>query len=1100
MAKLKDDHIRWILEVDAKGVQGEIQKLSSVSVQLTKKNKELSIELKAAEKAMNSAEKAMLRLEAAGKTTTKEYERAKVSFVQNAEAVETFRKEIDNNTKAIKANNKAIDEKIKTMKLEDMTMRQLQQRAKNLQGQLNNTAKSTSPEAYAQLEKELSEVNKRMNVLRGTSDNLSKSFKGGLLLLAGALAIKAFQWLKNMAQAAKEFVLEGVKMASVAEGITKAFDRRFSNSLLKELREETKGLLNDVSLMQAAVRADNFNIPVEKLGSLLKFAQQRAQETGESVDYLTKSIIDGLGRKSSLVLDNLNISPAELRKEIDITKDFTLAALNIINRELEKQGDLALTSQDKAVQSAVKWENAQKKVGDAFLGIRNIWSSLSGAIADWISDFAENGIPKIVKGVQNVINAFISLYNHSMLVRGVLQTIGSVITSLQEMVKTFVAHAGQAFVGLGKIIKSAVTLDFDGIKKAYLETMEDMQKSTLTAKENIQKSWKDTFQQTMNGQVSYVNLMSDPQEGRAGLKPTTTTGSGGSDGDSDNQLKAEEQVLNQQINLLKKKRLEGKLIESEYNKEVERLTIESLNKRLKIKGLEKDNQIQLEQQLLDALLAQQTNADKLLLDALQKEINKELQLIDVRRNARLEQLQEEEADRQLYALRAAEIETDTANKRLAVLKQYGETLQNAEFENNEARIKAVEENTKNILSAEDKALKEQQRLRQQFARTTADFERQYNIKTWEQRKEDELNILTKQYEAKLLSEETFHATEKAINKKYEDEKLQIREQYGIASMSELYNAEMEALLEQHEKGLLSEEEYEKAKLQVKLKYAQEYLSKASEFASMASSAVSALQSAEISNMEAKYDAEIAAAGDNKEEVERLENEKAKKKLDIEKKYADVQFAVTAAEIISSTALAIMQAFSQLGPIAGAVAAALMGVTGAAQLAVANAQRKKVKSMTLSGSSSSSAPASGQIKLKEGFADGGSNAGDYTDGGYTGHGGRYEVAGMVPYHHGEYFVAVPELKNPAVQDHVRAIDKIRRKRTKKNPLPEGFAEGGSNMSANGATNPVQMDTKLAQQLLSVLQDLKDGKVNVNYGITELEAKQREKVKAESNFSI
>jgi hypothetical protein len=299
--------------------------------------------------------------------------------------------------------------------------------------------------------------------------------------------------------------------------------------------------------------------------------------------------------------------------------------------------------------------------------------------------------------------------------------------------------------------------------------------------------------------------------------------------------------------------------------------------------------------------------------------------------------------------------------------------------------------------------------------------------------------------------------------------------------------------------LLTQEEFEQAKLQLKLQYAQEYAQKAAEFASMASDAISALQSAEIANTEAKYDAEIAAAGDNKEEVERLENEKAKKKLDIEKKYADVQFAVTAAEIVSNTALAVMQAYAQLGPIAGTVAAVLMGITGAAQLVVANAQRQKVKQMSLSGSGSSTTPQTGQIRLKEGFADGGSNT-DYTNGGYTGDGGRYEVAGTLPVHHGEYVVAVPELKRPDIADKVRSIERVRRKRTLSNPLPAGFADGGANMPESSPDNAMIIDRKMALQLLNVLNDLKDGRVKINYGITELEAAQQDRENYESKFDL
>lgn len=110
---------------------------------------------------------------------------------------------------------------------------------------------------------------------------------------------------------------------------------------------------------------------------------------------------------------------------------------------------------------------------------------------------------------------------------------------------------------------------------------------------------------------------------------------------------------------------------------------------------------------------------------------------------------------------------------------------------------------------------------------------------------------------------------------------------------------------------------------------------------------------EIDNVEAKYDAEIEAAQGNAEEIERLEQEKAQKKLDIEKKYADVQFAVKASQIIANTAMAIMMALAQLGPIAGPIAAGVMAATGAVQLAAANAEREKVKNLTLSGSNSGS---------------------------------------------------------------------------------------------------------------------------------------------------
>jgi len=72
--------------------------------------------------------------------------------------------------------------------------------------------------------------------------------------------------------------------------------------------------------------------------------------------------------------------------------------------------------------------------------------------------------------------------------------------------------------------------------------------------------------------------------------------------------------------------------------------------------------------------------------------------------------------------------------------------------------------------------------------------------------------------------------------------------------------------------------------------------------------------------------EIAAAGDN-----------AKKKEEIEKKFAKKQKKIAIAQALINGALGITKAIAQLGPIAGAIAAVLIGVTTAAQVATINAQ-------------------------------------------------------------------------------------------------------------------------------------------------------------------
>jgi hypothetical protein len=231
-------------------------------------------------------------------------------------------------------------------------------------------------------DKEIGRHQRNVGNYQSALAGLGKTFLGFLGITSVAKV------LTDAAQKIKDFVSEGMKMAAAAEGISTAFNKISAPGLLDNLRRETKGLVSDMTLMQSAVQAKNFSIPIESLGKLLKFAQQRAQETGQSVDYLTNSIIMGLGRKSPLILDNLGISAVRLREEAKKSGNFMKSAIKIVNEELEKQGTLALTSADKGTQAAIKWENAQLKLGQRFLGLRNAWNKFSSEIADSIADFA----------------------------------------------------------------------------------------------------------------------------------------------------------------------------------------------------------------------------------------------------------------------------------------------------------------------------------------------------------------------------------------------------------------------------------------------------------------------------------------------------------------------------------------------------------------------------------------------------------------------------------------------------------------------------------------------------------------------------------------
>lgn len=248
------------------------------------------------------------------------------------------------------------------------------------------------------------------------------------------------------------------------------------------------------------------------------------------------------------------------------------------------------------------------------------------------------------------------------------------------------------------------------------------------------------------------------------------------------------------------------------------------------------------------------------------------------------------------------------------------------------------------------------------------------------------------------------------------------------SWADEYAAEMALLDQQHAQGLLKEKQYQQKKLQLQMKNAMKYYSY---FQSLAASTVGAMQEYEISASDAKYDELIRQAENNGQDTAALEEEKEDAKLEIQKKYADANFAVKVAEIIANTAVAIMTAYSQLGPIAGSVAAAMLTATGAIQVATANAERERIKNLqpkrTAKKSDTSIPTATRQLT-------------GYSDGGYTGDGGRYEVAGVV--HRGEYVIPKPIMTHPYVVDAVGTIEAIRRNRLAPSvSAHQGYADGG-----------------------------------------------------------
>ena len=226
-------------------------------------------------------------------------------------------------------------------------------------------------QSIGQLKDRISEAKQE---LYGLNDAMGKAggglFGGGkmagmLQVFGGNLMTKAAGWAASLASEMGEVVQQGIEISRQSEGIRMAFERLGRGDMLDGLREATHGTVNDLELMKAAVRFNDFNLPLEELGTMLAFAQQKAKDTGQSVDYLVESIVNGLGRQSTMILDNLGLSQAEVKKRTAETGDMTKAVGQIIREQMAKAGDYVETAADRATKANVELENQVRELGDA---------------------------------------------------------------------------------------------------------------------------------------------------------------------------------------------------------------------------------------------------------------------------------------------------------------------------------------------------------------------------------------------------------------------------------------------------------------------------------------------------------------------------------------------------------------------------------------------------------------------------------------------------------------------------------------------------------------------------------------------------------------
>ena len=755
--------------------------------------------------------------------------------------------------------------------------------------------------------------------------------------------------------------------------------------------------------------------------------------------------------------------------------------------------------------------------------------------------FGVKALSKIIDYTVKIINYFIDLYNESKIFRAGIEHIKNNFKSTWEVFKFGVNLVIDGFKGMGrmakawsKIIEGAFSFDVDKIttgikglwdayKDTWVEIGNDAKKMAVNVRDNFVDAIKNTASNKKVAHLSVdvkpevknhaANKISSDKGGKKtienGIKdPKKKTKKGKTKKSSDpdelatkdfthdraQDLDAEKRSYDKSLDALKEALAKKALTQEQYSAYVAALNIQHQNKLLDIEKTylqRSENMVfkdaakkkTLQEGQAKAVADQQQAANTAYIEA-EKEYYESLDQIQQAAPSKPQTLQQE-CDAKLllldgYYKASLQRAKDNGEREKEVTEAY------------EAAKAAI------IVDYAKKAEEQKAQARQEYGLDT--FEDQYAAR---RKKIEDDTLLNEQERQQALT---------LLDQQAEEHRLQIRQQYGLASQQELYNAELEQLKMHLQNKEISEEEYEEAVKRMKIAKMKEAFDY---YSNLSTGAVQALQQAEIANVDAKYDAEIEAAKNAGKDTTDLEKKKADEKLKIQKKYADVNFAIQAAQIIASTASAIAKTFSELGFPAGIPAAALMGITGAAQLAAALAERNKVKRMTLSGAGGS-ASASG-ARVATGLESGGSIDIERKQDGKMFR-ADYEpdkrgfidkptvLVGEGGYGHSKEWVASnAAVENPTVAPIIDIIDraqragKIRTLDMNKFLIQQasGRASGGSLTPTVNDVRPLAQDSfkdSLIKRLTDVLDRISVEGIPASVALDELEQKQQLRDKA------
>lgn len=308
-------------------------------------------------------------------------------------------------------------------------------------------------------------------------------------------------------QATKEGIFSDKGVDTIKEG----------NIRLREMTTATAAALDGIGISSKQVQKDlqdgsktTFQVMQEVANKLKKLPQSSA-----AVGSAIANIFGGPGEDAGLAY-------IEMLGNIELDMDKVKA----------KSGDLAKAQEDEL--------NATKELQDAMASLFDYTGGGFENMKAQLSTIAKKSLTAVIKGVVQAINYFIDWYNDSLLLRGIINALGTSFRLMWNAIKLVCNLGIDAFKRMGfaakgmlDILEGIVTFDLSKAQKGFKEifdisgTIKEAWHDIKNAGIEIGNSFADGFENTVNGRLEHIKLASvnggatssEPASGNKGTTP-----------------------------------------------------------------------------------------------------------------------------------------------------------------------------------------------------------------------------------------------------------------------------------------------------------------------------------------------------------------------------------------------------------------------------------------------------------------------------------------------------------------------------------------------------------------------------------------------------